>query len=101
MLRSSICVTKSSIFLVTAIVGWKGGEKMDTRQLGISQGTWVVANCGKFPSERNCQLVMMAPVEQKEDLLDAAAAHAVKSHGHEDKPELRGQLVQLFETVQM
>jgi hypothetical protein len=44
---------------------------------------------------------MMAPVEQKEDLLDAAAAHAVKSHGHEDKPELRGQLVQLFETVQM
>ena len=101
MLRSSIRVTKGSIFLVTAIVGWKGGEKMDTRQLGISQGTWVVANCGKFPSERNCQLVMMAPVEQKEDLLDAAAAHAVKSHGHEDKPELRGQLVQLFETVQM
>ncbi len=74
---------------------------MDTRQLGISQGTWVVANCGKFPSERNCQLVMMAPVEQREDLLDAASAHAVKNHGHEDTPELRGQIVQLFETVQM
>ena len=74
---------------------------MDTRQLGISQGTWVVANCGKFPSERNCQLVMMAPVEQKEDLLDAATAHAVKSHGHEDEPELRGQLVEIIETVQM
>ena len=101
MLRSSIRVTKESIFLVTATVGWKGGEKMETRQLGISQGTWVVANCGKFPSERNCQLVMMAPVEQKEDLLDAATAHAVKSHGHEDKPELREQVVQIFETVQM
>jgi hypothetical protein len=74
---------------------------MDTRQLGISQGTWVVANCGKFPSERNCQLVMMAPVEQREDLLDAAATHAVKNHGHEDTPELREQVAQLFETVQM
>jgi hypothetical protein len=74
---------------------------MDTRQLGISQGTWIVANCGNFPSERNCQLVMMAPVAQKEDLLDAATAHAVKSHGHEDKPELREQVVQIFETVQM
>jgi hypothetical protein len=83
------------------LVGWKGGEKMDITQLGISPGTWVVANCGKFPSEKNCLLVMMASVEQKEDLVDAAAAHAVKSHGHEDKPELREQLVQLFETVQM
>jgi hypothetical protein len=74
---------------------------MDTTQLGISRGTWVVANCGKFPSENNCLLVMMAPVEQREDLLDAAAEHAVKNHGHEDKPELREQLVQLFETVQL
>lgn len=74
---------------------------MDTRQLGISQGTWVVANCGKFPSENNCQLVMMAPIEQKEDLVDAATTHAVKNHGHEDKPELREQIVQIFDTVQM
>jgi len=74
---------------------------MDTTQLGISQGTWVVANCGKFPSENNCLLVMMAPVAQKEDLLDAAVAHAIKSHGHEDQPELRDQLGQLLETVQM
>ena len=44
---------------------------------------------------------MMAPVAQREDLLDAATAHAVKNHGHEDKPELREQVVQIFETVQM
>ena len=74
---------------------------MDTAQLGISQGAWAVANCGKFPSENNCHLVIMAPVEQKEDLLDAAVAHAIKSHGHEDNPELRDQLGQLLETVQM
>ncbi|GAC1660716.1 MAG: hypothetical protein PVS3B3_30980 [Ktedonobacteraceae bacterium] len=74
---------------------------MDTTQMGIAQGTWVVANCGKFPSEKNCQLVMMAPVAQKEDLLDAAVAHAIKSHGHEDKPELRDQLGQILETTQM
>jgi hypothetical protein len=74
---------------------------MDTTQLGILQGTWVVANCGKFPSEKNCQLVMMAPVAQKEDLLDAAVAHAIKSHGHEDKSELRDQVGQLLETVQI
>lgn len=74
---------------------------MDTTQMGLAQGTWVVANCGKLPSEKNCQLVMMAPVAQKEDLLDAAVAHAIKSHGHEDKPELRDQVGQLLETVQM
>ncbi len=74
---------------------------MDTTQFGIAQGTWIVANCGKFPSEKNCQLVMMAPIAQKEDLLDAAVAHAIKSHGHEDKPELRDQVGQLLETVQM
>jgi Protein of unknown function (DUF1059) len=96
-----IRLTEGSIFLVTPISEWKGGGKMDTRQLGISQGTWVVANCGKFPSEKHCMLVMMAPIEQKADLVDAAATHAVKSHGHEDNPELREQIGQLFETVQM
>ena len=74
---------------------------MDSTQLGISQGTWVVANCGKLPSEKNCQLVMMAPVAQKADLLDAAVAHAIHGHGHEDTPELRDQVGQLLETVQM
>ncbi|GAC1635340.1 MAG: hypothetical protein NVS4B11_37520 [Ktedonobacteraceae bacterium] len=74
---------------------------MDTAQLGIVQGTWVVANCGKFPSEKHCQLVMMAPAAQKEDLLDAAVAHAIKSHGHENTPELRDQLGQILETTQM
>ena len=43
----------------------------------------------------------MALVAQKEDLLDAAVAHAIKSHGHEDQPELREQVGQLLETVEM
>ena len=55
---------------------------MGIGQLGLTGGTWLVANCGKFPSEKNCKLVIMAPASQKDDLIDAAATHAVESHGH-------------------
>ena len=51
-----------------------------------------LADCGKYPSEKNCKLVMWAPDDQKQDLLDAGMAHAVKSHGHQDTPELRKEL---------
>ena len=72
---------------------------MDTAQLGLSSGRWLMANCGKFPREQNCKLVMMGPEDQREDLLDASVAHAVKTHGHDDNPELRGQLDQILESV--
>ncbi len=65
---------------------------MDVKGVEVKKGEWLVANCGKVPSERNCQLVIMAPSSQREDLLNAAIAHAVKDHGHEDTPELRSQL---------
>jgi hypothetical protein len=74
---------------------------MEVKGLEVQQGTWLAANCGKFPSETNCQLVLMAPESQRADLLDAAVAHAVASHGHENTPELRGELDKVLEQVQV
>ena len=71
---------------------------MELSDLGI-EGRWLVANCGKIPSEQNCRLVMMAPESQREDLLDASVAHAIKTHGHQDSPELRSELAQLIESA--
>jgi hypothetical protein len=74
---------------------------MDVKQLGLTPGKWVVANCGKFPSEKNCKLVIMAPQSQRQDLIEAASSHAVKNHGHEDTPGLRRELDQLLETIEI
>ena len=66
---------------------------MDVKQqLGLAPGKWVVANCGKFPSEKNCKLVIMAPQSQRADLVEAAAAHAMSVHGHKESPQLRKEL---------
>ena len=73
---------------------------MDLSRLGI-QGRWLLANCGKYPSEKNCKLVLMAPEDQKEDLLEAAVAHAVKTHQHQDSLELRNEIGNLFESVEI
>ncbi len=74
---------------------------MDVQGLEIQKGSWLAANCGAFPSDKNCQLVLMAPESQRADLLDAAVAHAVSSHGHQDTPELRGELDKFLEHVQV
>lgn len=68
-------------------------------QLSLKNGKWLVANCGKFPSEKNCQLVLMAPESQRKELLDIIADHAVKCHGHQDGDELRKQLGTVIETI--
>jgi Protein of unknown function (DUF1059) len=73
----------------------------DVKGLEVESGEWVAANCGKFPSDRNCKLVMMAPQSQKSDLVDAAVAHAVKDHGHQDTPELRAQLSEILDVVRV
>ena len=70
-------------------------------ELGLTGGKWVVANCGKFPSEKNCKLVIMAPAAQREDLIEAAATHAAHSHGHANNPELRKELAQMLETIEL
>jgi predicted small metal-binding protein len=51
-------------------------------------------DCREFPSESNCSLAMSADSEN--ELLDAAVQHAVSVHQHEDTPEFRDQLRQLF-----
>jgi hypothetical protein len=73
----------------------------DVKGLEVESGEWVAANCGKYPSDRNCKLVLMAPQSQKGDLVDAAVAHAVKDHGHQDTPELRAQLTEILDVVQV
>jgi len=46
-------------------------------------------DCREFPSENNCSLKISGT---EEEVLAAASAHAVTSHGHQDGPELREML---------
>ena len=47
-------------------------------------------DCRKYPSEKNCTVAISA--DNRKELLDAAAQHAVAVHGHQDSPELRKQI---------
>ena len=53
-------------------------------------------DCREYPSESKCTLALSADTE--DELLEAAVQHAVAVHGHEDSPELRQQLRQLFKS---
>jgi len=46
-------------------------------------------DCRAVPNEVGCTLTIAG---QEEELLDAAVAHAVAKHGHQDTPELREML---------
>jgi predicted small metal-binding protein len=46
-------------------------------------------DCRKMPSETNCSLTIAGT---EEEVLKAAAEHAVSAHGHADNPELREEL---------
>jgi hypothetical protein len=48
-----------------------------------------VADCRLFPSEKNCSLTISGT---EEEVLDAATAHAIASHGHKDSPKLREEI---------
>ena len=48
-----------------------------------------MVDCRSMPSEIGCTLTIAG---QEEELLDAAVAHAVDKHGHENTAELREQL---------
>ncbi|QYG92965.1 DUF1059 domain-containing protein [Iamia sp. SCSIO 61187] len=56
--------------------------------------TRMYVDCREMPSEADCTLSISADSEQ--ELLDAAAAHAVAVHGHEDGPELRQGLSEMI-----
>ena len=64
---------------------------MALSDIKVASGSWLVGNCADFPSDNGCQLVIMGPVNQKDDLIEAGIAHAI-THGHEDSPELREML---------
>ncbi len=74
---------------------------MAFQDLKLAAGKWVVANCGKFPSEKHCQLVIMAPASQRQDLIEAAATHAIASHGHDNTPALRKELDGFLDAVDL
>ena len=46
-------------------------------------------DCRQVPNEIGCTLTIAGT---EEEVLDAAAAHAIAKHGHEDTPELREML---------
>jgi predicted small metal-binding protein len=45
-----------------------------------------VADCRDFPSDAGCTLTISG---SEDEVLDAAVAHAVSAHGHEDTDEVR------------
>jgi hypothetical protein len=54
----------------------------------------MIADCRRFPSERNCTLTIIG---QQAEVIQAAAEHAVSVHMHEDTPELRRQIKDFLE----
>jgi hypothetical protein len=53
-----------------------------------------MADCRRFESESNCTLTIIG---EENEVVNAAAEHAVSVHGHEDTPELRGQIQGMLE----
>jgi predicted small metal-binding protein len=51
-------------------------------------------DCREFPSDMNCSVAISADNDQ--ELMEAAVQHAVAVHKHDDTPELRQQIKQLF-----
>jgi predicted small metal-binding protein len=54
-------------------------------------------DCRKVPSDINCTLTIAGA---EDEVLDAAVAHAVAKHGHEDTPELREMIRSGLETAE-
>ena len=55
-------------------------------------------DCREFPSESQCTVAISA--DSEDELIEAAAHHAVQVHGHEDSPELRAQLKQAVRSTE-
>jgi predicted small metal-binding protein len=56
-----------------------------------------MADCRRFPSESNCTLTIIG---EEEEVVRAAAEHAVSVHGHEDTPQLRDDVRGMLEDEQ-
>ena len=57
----------------------------------------VMADCRRWPSDSNCSLTIIG---EEEEVVEAAAQHAVSVHGHEDTPELREQTREFLEPAE-
>ena len=57
----------------------------------------VMADCRRWPSESDCSLTIIG---EEDEVLRAAAEHAVSVHGHEDTPEFREQLRDFLEPAE-
>jgi predicted small metal-binding protein len=57
----------------------------------------MMADCRRWPSETNCSLTIIG---EEDEVVRAAAEHAVSVHGHEDTPELREQLKNFLEPAE-
>lgn len=53
-----------------------------------------MADCRRFESDSSCTLTIIG---EEEEVVEAAARHAVDVHGHADTPELRAQTRELLE----
>ncbi|HEX3713212.1 MAG TPA: DUF1059 domain-containing protein [Trebonia sp.] len=59
--------------------------------------TRYMIDCRKVPSENNCTLTIAGT---EDEVLNAAAEHAVTAHGHEGTPELRDMLRSALEPAE-
>ena len=57
----------------------------------------MMADCRRFPSERNCSLVIIG---EEDEVARAAAEHAASVHGHADTPEMREQIRSFLEPAE-
>jgi predicted small metal-binding protein len=53
-----------------------------------------MADCRRFPSESNCSLTIIG---EEEEVVQAAAEHAVSVHGHSGGEELKDQVRGMLE----
>ena len=54
-------------------------------------------DCREYPSESNCSLKISGT---EDEVLEAACAHAVSVHGHENSPGLRSELRSLLKRAE-
>jgi hypothetical protein len=54
-------------------------------------------DCRDYPSESNCSLKISGT---EDEVLEAACAHAVAVHGHEDTPTFRSELRTMMKRAQ-
>ena len=49
----------------------------------------MMADCRRWPSDSNCSLTIIG---EEDEVIQAAAEHALSVHGHEDSPEFREEI---------